>query len=82
MAKSRKKQAKQKKTVTVRFAVYVNNNGDGSASPLFFATKKQAEVAAEPDGERFCDDIKSYKFEVDPATGKILSGLYEPETDD
>lgn len=37
--------------------IFVQNNGDGSASPVFFNTRKEAEDYAGEDDERLCDDI-------------------------
>lgn len=50
----------------VKFAIYIQNNGDGSASTKSFKDKVTAEAYAEKDGdERFCDDICVKELEFD-----------------
>lgn len=66
---------KKPKTVKVSFAVYMRSNGDGSASPIFYANEELAEKAAEKDDERFGDDVTTMELEIDLATGKIVSGV-------
>ncbi len=51
--------------VKVKFWYYMQNNGDGSASPLFFNSEKAAEAYAENDNERYCDDISFEELEFD-----------------
>lgn len=43
--------------IELEFQVFIQNNGDGSASTLFFNEPIEAENYAERDGERLCDDI-------------------------
>jgi hypothetical protein len=48
--------------------IYMENYGDGSVFPKFFATKEQAEAYADaaPEYEdRFCDDVSSQELEFD-----------------
>ncbi len=66
---------KKPKTVKVKFAVYTQNNGDGSAGPRFFISEELAEKAAEKDNERFGGDVCTMKLEINLATGKIVSGV-------
>jgi len=59
----------------VKFAVYVQNNGDGSASARFFSNVELAEKAAEEDNERFCEDIETHELEINLDTGKVIFGI-------
>lgn len=63
----------------LEFWVYMHNNQDGSASPMFFASEDLAEKTAKKTDERFCDDIVFHEFKIDLETGKVISGI---ETDD
>jgi hypothetical protein len=62
-----------KQTTKVRLWIWMRNNGDGSASPVFFGTREEAELAAEKDEERLCDDIDEVRFVVDSETGALVS---------
>ncbi len=73
--KEQKPQKAKRRTAKIKFAVYMNNNGDGSASPRFFANEKLAEEAASQDDERFCDDVSSHEFVIDLETGTVISGI-------
>ena len=44
---------------------YIQDQGDGSAFPLFFNTQKEAEAFAKNDDERLCDDIIQISLVVD-----------------
>lgn len=68
-------------TLKLEFWVYMRNNGDGSASPMFFLSEDLAEKAAEKDDERLCDDVVFHEFEVDLETGEVISGI-ETDTDE
>lgn len=62
--------------------IYLENYGDGSAFPKFFATKEQAEAyaAAAPEYEdRFCDDISSQELEFDENGVLLNPDFREPE---
>ena len=73
---------KRRKTIKVKFAVYTQNQGDGSASPRLYATEELAEKAAEKDDERFCEDICALELVVDVETGEIVSGVETKVVDD
>ncbi|TSC83268.1 MAG: hypothetical protein G01um101419_98 [Parcubacteria group bacterium Gr01-1014_19] len=73
---------KKRKMAKVKFAVWTQNNGDGSAGPRFFATEELAEEVAEKDDERFCDDICTMELKIDLTTGKIVSGVATEVEDD
>jgi hypothetical protein len=60
--------------------IYSQNNGDGSASPVVFGSREAAEAYAEPDDERFGEDIKSVGLEFDEQ-GKLLTPDPVPEED-
>jgi hypothetical protein len=60
------------KNLSIKLWVYMSNCGDGSAAPKFFNTEQEAEDFAEPDGERFCDDIFQTTLRLDPKTLKLL----------
>lgn len=66
---------KPRKTKKIKFAVYTQNNGDGSASARFFKNEKLAEKVAERDDERFCEDIATHELVIDMMTGEVLSGI-------
>jgi hypothetical protein len=72
--------------IKVRFFVYQQNGGDGSAIPKFYATEMQARAASERDreqyGENFTDDVVEHEFVIDPSTQEILEGLENPEDTD
>ncbi|MDE1834542.1 MAG: hypothetical protein KGH64_04345 [Candidatus Micrarchaeota archaeon] len=53
------------KTIKVKFAVYMQSNGDGSASPRFFRTTEEAEAVAKDCDERFCEDVDMFELEFD-----------------
>lgn len=61
-----------KKSITVEFWVYINNNGDGGASALAFDSEAAAEEYASHDDERYTDDIykKTLEFSLD---GKLVT---------
>ena len=73
---------KTKKTIKVKFAVYIRNGGDGSASAQFFRDAELAEQAAERDDERFGDDVESHELVIDLETGEIVSGIETEVPDD
>lgn len=55
--------------------IYTQNQGDGSVTTRFFATKEQAEAYAEaaPEYEdRFCDDVYYQNLEFDD-NGNLLN---------
>jgi hypothetical protein len=56
---------KKTKPRQITFAIYMENNGDGSASARIFPDEETAEAFAEKDDERYCDDISSYTILVD-----------------
>lgn len=61
------------KTVKVKFGYYVQNNGDGSASVLFFKNAENAEAYAGDDDERFTDGDtgeETLEFDLD---GNLLT---------
>lgn len=70
-----KKATPEKKSgvIFVRPWVYLANQGDGSASVNFFNTEEEAEAYAEPDGERYGDDVYQTTLVIDPKTGKICN---------
>lgn len=78
----RKSKAKPKtkvatpKGLKITFAVYVANQGDGSASARIFPDEETAEKFASKDDERYCDDISSMTIFVDDK-GNLLP---PPET--
>ncbi len=75
-ATNKTKKSKQKRrTKKIKFFIYIQSNGDGSASPIFFATEKLAEAVAAEDDERFCDDVSPHEFVVDLDTGEVISGI-------
>jgi len=49
--------------------IHIVDNGDGSASPVFYRTRKEAEASAaremEEYGEALCDNIEELEIEVD-----------------
>lgn len=52
----------------ITFTVFMQSNGDGSASPMFFPNKEAAEkfAAALPDYcDRLCDDIGEFSIIID-----------------
>jgi hypothetical protein len=63
------------KTIKVKFATYTRNNGDGSASVLFFPTLKAAQTHASKDDERFddADDTGWCTLEFDES-GNLIVG--------
>ncbi len=63
--------AKAAKAVKVKFAIYIQNQGDGSASALFFKNEKQAERFAERDGERLLPPAAGQYEEECPWQEKI-----------
>lgn len=68
-----------KKTFKVTFGYYVQNNGDGSASVLFFKNEENAEKYAGDDDERFTDgDCGTETLEFDEG-GNLLTP--EPKKD-
>jgi hypothetical protein len=56
----------------VKFWVYMENLGDGSAAARIFSSKKAAEKYADHDDERYCDDIYQEEIEVDDK-GKLTT---------
>jgi hypothetical protein len=69
----KKPEAKDSKVIFVKPYVYVSNQGDGSANVNFFNTSEEAEAYAEPDGERYGDDIFPVTLVIDKKTGKICN---------
>ncbi len=59
----------------LRFAVYIQSNGDGSATAKFFKDEQTAEKAAGDDDERLCEDVSSHEIEIDLDSGKVISGI-------
>ena len=55
----------------VKFWIYMQNNGDGSACAKFFKTEGEAEMAAADDDERYCDDIYPKTITVDTETCEL-----------
>lgn len=68
----------------VRVYYFVDNNGDGSASPLFFSTFEEAlayeEAMDEACGDNFTEGPGSADLEFDDE-GQLLNGT-KPFTDD
>lgn len=62
------------KTIKVKLAVYIRNLGGGSAAPCFFPNMREAELFAQKDNDRFCDDIYERVIEVDQS-GNLVSGF-------
>ena len=59
--------------IRVKFGYYVQNNGDGSASVLFFKNEESAEAYAGDDDERFTDgDCGTQTLEFDEE-GNLLT---------
>lgn len=54
-----------KKTIKVKFWLYMQNQNDGSAVAKFFNSEEAAEEYAKDDVERFSDDIYSKELEFD-----------------
>lgn len=69
---SKKSSASKVKPLEIKLWVYMSNCGDGSAVAKYFNTEAEAEEFAEPDGERFCDDIFEKTLRLDPKTLKLL----------
>ena len=70
--------------ITVKFYCVVSNNGDGSASPLFYADRKTAQkacVAEESTGEAF-SDLMPQKITLEFSDrGKLLNPDEVPDYD-
>ena len=64
-----------RKTFKIKLFLYIQNNGDGSASARFMAGEALAEKLAEKSNERLCDDIQTHELEVDAETGEIVTGV-------
>ena len=73
---------KSENILKVKFAVYVQNGGDGSASARFFTNEELAEEVAERDVERFGEDVATHEFEINLLTGEIVSGIETSSDDD
>jgi hypothetical protein len=72
--------ARPKKTFKVKFGYYVQNNGDGSASVLFFKNSDNAETYAGDDNERFTDgDTGEEELEFDEEGNLVTE---EPKKED
>lgn len=56
-----------------RVWIYMQNNGDGSSSPIFFRSEENAEKYASNHYERNCDDIDWHDLEFDE-NGLLLNG--------
>ena len=56
----------------VQLYLYIQNMGDGSCSVKFFNSRESAEKFAEPDDERFCEDIYPKTLELDE-NGKLIN---------
>lgn len=56
----------------VKFAVYISNQGDGSCLPQFFRNEEEAELAAERDDERYCEDVGTYTLSFDDDGNLLL----------
>ncbi len=59
-------------TKKVKVWLYIENLGDGSCGVRFFNSEADAEAYAEPDDERYCDDIYPKELEFDE-DGKLLN---------
>lgn len=69
----------------IRLWYYIDNNGDGSASPRFFTTEQKAleyEAAVEACdwGEGFCESVGFQDIEVDDK-GTLIKGMSDDETE-
>ena len=66
----------------VTLGVWIKNLGDGSASPKFFNSEKEARAYADKHeekcdwAERMCDDTMSVTLEFDD-DGKLLNPYYD-----
>jgi hypothetical protein len=67
------------KRIKVKLWIYVKNGGDGSCSTSLFSSEEAAEKYAEPDDERYQEDIQQETFEVDE-NGNLLTP--DPVRDD
>lgn len=65
--------------IKLNFQIFIQNNGDGSASTIFFNEEKEAEAYAGEDDERLCDDIFPKTITVN-GLGKIKD-IIERERD-
>ncbi len=79
---SKKTSSKKTPALNIKLWVYMSNCGDGSAVARYFNTEAEAEAFAEPDGERFCDDIYQETFKLDPETHRLLSVPVRDDDDD
>ena len=53
----RKLEQPEKAEIKLKFQVFVRDNGDGSASPLFFNKPEEAREYSEGENQWLCDDI-------------------------
>jgi hypothetical protein len=60
-------------SIKVKFGYYVQNNGDGSASVLFFKNEANAEAYAGDDDERFTDGDTGEKTLEFDEEGNLLT---------
>ncbi len=58
--------------IKIKFAYYLRNGGDGSASLMIFPDEEDAESFASSDDERLCDDIGTCTFLFDEKRGEIV----------
>ena len=69
----------------ITLGVYIEDNGDGSASAFFFNSEAEAheyaDKAFEKYGQRFCDDVDSETFEFDDS-GLLLNPSKLADLDD
>lgn len=72
----------------VKLAMWIRDLGDGSVSPLFFASEKRAEDAVEaymenhPYTTRLCYDIESVTLEIDSEGNLLNPAMYDAEEDE
>jgi len=71
--KTVKKEKEQSNVIFVKPWVYVQNFGDGSCGVNFFNEEADANAYAEPDDERYCDDVYQVTLVIDPKTLKICN---------
>lgn len=64
-------------TVKIKLFWYITNNGDGSASPVFFSTREARDAYIEVKEssrsfEGFCESDGEDTFEVNTETGELI----------